>query len=146
MAREVVNKMDITTNERLLEKLGCITFKARVPSVYYSNRGTGYSTKGAIGTFAEKLSTTQEGYEIYKVRYALAQGYDNTADSRGWLFLAYDPVSGINVFHTERIFRQKAGSQVEPGTLKSVSPTDDFVKRLQTKIKKTVKAKLLGAA
>lgn len=144
MAREVVNKMDITKNERLLEKLGCITFKAREPSTgYYA---TGYSTLGAIGTFAEKLSTTQEGYEIYKVRYALAQGYDNTADSRGWLFLAYDPVSGINVFHTERIFRQKVGSQAEAGTLKSVSPVDDLVQRLQTKIKKTVKAKLLGAA
>ena len=128
MAREVVNKMDITTNERLLEKLGCITFKAQEPSVYYS---TGYSTKGAIGTFAEKLSTTQEGYEIYKVRYALAH---DAYKPRGWLVLAYDPVSGIN------------SQFIEPGTLKSVSPVDDLVKRLQTKIKKTVKAKLLGAA
>ena len=142
MAREVVNKMDITTNERLLEKLGCITFKARVPSVYYSNRGTGYSTKGAIGTFAEKLSTTQEGYEIYKVRYALAHDAYNR---RGWLFLAYDPVSGTNS-GSARNWDDGNSQFIAAGTLKSVSPSDDLVKRLQTKIKKTVKAKLLGAA
>ena len=142
MAREVVNKMDMTKNERLLEKLGCkmditknerLLERLRCLTEFRITEQKGsingvmrYSTKGAIGTFAEKLSTTQEGYEIYRVRYAYCHVGHNPIENRDWLFLAYDPVSGV----------EASG----PGV------ADDLVKRLQTKIKKTVKAKLLGAA